>query len=103
MSAYSASAPVTASTTAASAKNAVPKCPTMNCQRVDRRKRLEDFRMRGDAADTAGTDRCEPDDHHRPEQPTDGGRAVALHREQRNDDHRGERHDPPMPAPARRP
>ena len=27
---YSASAPVTASTTAASAKNAIPTCPTMN-------------------------------------------------------------------------
>jgi hypothetical protein len=30
MSAYRASAPVTASTTAASEKNAVPKCPNRN-------------------------------------------------------------------------
>ena len=50
--------------------------------------------MVDDAIHTAGADRYEPRDHHRPEQTPNGGRAVALHREQRNDDHRGDRHDP---------
>ena len=39
MSAYSASAPVTASTTEPSAMNAVPPCSTKNCDGVGRRQR----------------------------------------------------------------
>ena len=50
--------------------------------------------MLDDAVHAAGTDRDEPNDHHRPEQAPDGGRAVALDREQRHDDDRGDRHDP---------
>ena len=44
-------------------------------------------------------DRHEPGDHHRPEEPSDGGRALPLDGEQRDDDHRGDRHDPRRPAP----
>ena len=50
--------------------------------------------MAEDALHTAGADRGEPDDHHRPEQATDRGRTVALNREQHQDDHRGDRDDP---------
>ena len=46
MSAYSASAPVTASTTAASAKNAMWKWPNMKSERIRRRQRPQDLRVR---------------------------------------------------------
>ena len=51
MSAYSASAPVNARTTAASAKNAVEKWLEEEVERVPWRERLEDLRVRGDAVD----------------------------------------------------
>ena len=50
--------------------------------------------MADDAFHAAGTDRGEPDDHHRSEQSTDSGRAIALNREQHQDDYRGDRDDP---------
>ena len=51
-------------------------------QRVGRRQRLEDLRVVDDAPDAEGADRDEPQDHHRPEEAADLGRAVALNHEQ---------------------
>ena len=50
--------------------------------------------MAADAIHAADANRGEPDDHHRPEQTTDSGCTVALNREQRQNDYRGDRHDP---------
>lgn len=49
--------------------------------------------MPHDSSDTAGTDRDEPEDHHRPEEPPHRGRAPALDREQQHDDQGGDRDD----------
>ncbi len=50
--------------------------------------------MSDDAADSARADGDEPRDHHRTERSPDGGGAVPLHVEQRDDDDHGDRHHP---------
>jgi hypothetical protein len=61
---------VTASTTPANEKNAVPKG-----------KRRQYLRMVDDAVHTAGPDRHKPADHHRPEKTAHSTGSAALHRE----------------------
>ena len=68
--------------------------PHHECQCIGRRERLEDFRVAGDAVYSARADRDEPRDHDRAEEPSDGGGAVPLNVEQRDDDDHGDRHDP---------
>ena len=58
---------------------------------VDRRDRLQDLRFPRDPADAAHRKRGEPGDHHRTEELADRACPEALHQEQRDDDHHGDR------------
>ena len=80
MSAYSASAPVTDSTTAASAKKAMWKWPAMNSRAYSGDSARRICGWPDDAAHAADADDDEPHDHHRAEEPAHRRGAVALHR-----------------------
>ena len=82
MSAYSASAPVTASTIAASAKNAMPKWPTRKPSAYVGDSALRICGCSTMPATPQRADGREPDDHDRPEHPADGRGAAALDQEQ---------------------
>ena len=71
MSAYSASPPVTTSTTEPRIRNACDPVADEEVHRVPRIDRLQHLGRHHDAADAQHGDGDEPDRHHRPEQPPD--------------------------------
>ena len=101
MSAYSASVPVTASTTAPSEMNAASGAFAKKrsaCAGLSARKNRG---LLGDLDHAQHRDDDEVQDHHRSEEHADARRAVLLHAEQHDDDDERRRHDP-MLEPGRR-